>query len=193
MSVPAPPAETAVAAPVPAPVRPSIVVDTPSEPAVEAPKITERLRSPVIDVPVSASDARAAQAVPVLIPAPPQAGPPGPAAGAGTAGGTAVTAAAGAAPGDASGTAATPRRAPAPVFVLPPPSDPYRYRPVPRQRSLSEMANEQLRRGKPTDKLADGMDEAGVPDCVRAGRTETFAGLLAAPVLAARALQGKCK
>jgi hypothetical protein len=55
------------------------------------------------------------------------------------------------------------------------------------------MANEQLRRGKSTDKLAEGVEDAAVPDCVRpSGRSDTVTGLLAAPVLAARALQGKC-
>jgi hypothetical protein len=76
---------------------------------------------------------------------------------------------------------------------MPPLRDLYRYQPGPRERSLSEMANEQLRRGKPADKLADGIDEASTGDCLRPGQTGPVAGLLAAPVVALRALQGKCK
>ena len=77
--------------------------------------------------------------------------------------------------------------------MLPPENNPYRYQPVPRGRSLADMANEQLRRGKPADRLADGMAEAGVPDCTQPGGTGTFGGLLAAPALAMRALQGRCR
>ena len=55
------------------------------------------------------------------------------------------------------------------------------------------MANEQLRRDKKNDKLADGMEDAVVPDCVTPGGTDTIGGLMAAPVLAAKAMSGKCK
>ena len=55
------------------------------------------------------------------------------------------------------------------------------------------MANEQLRRGKPKDPLAEGMEGATVDDCLHAPRDPpTVGGLLAAPGLAARALGGKC-
>ena len=63
----------------------------------------------------------------------------------------------------------------------------------PRQRSLAEMANEQLRRGKPKDPLAEGMEASSVDDCLHGPNgTPTVGGLLAAPGLAARALSGKC-
>jgi hypothetical protein len=164
----------------------------PSEPAPQP--YAERLRSPVIDVPVQAGTANAAQAVtvPVLVPA-----------GSGTAGNAGSTGNAASGPARAGGVA-TPgpalapasRPAPMPIaqpFVLPPENNPYRYQPAPRGRSLADMANEQLRRGKPTDRLADGMAEAGVPDCTQPGGTGTFGGLLAAPALAMRALQGRCR
>lgn len=80
----------------------------------------------------------------------------------------------------------------APIFVpaLPPHPGPYR---IQRQRSLAEMANEQLRRGKPKDPLAESMEGAAVDDCLHAPRdTPTVGGLLAAPGLAARALSGRC-
>jgi hypothetical protein len=55
------------------------------------------------------------------------------------------------------------------------------------------MANEQLRRGKPKDPLAEGVEGAAVDDCLHAPREpSTVGGLLAAPGLAARALSGKC-
>lgn len=79
---------------------------------------------------------------------------------------------------------------PALVPNLPTLPGPYRIQP---RRSLAEMANEQLRRDKPRDPFAQEVREAGLEDCVRApGRTETVGGLLAAPGLAARALQGRC-
>ena len=64
----------------------------------------------------------------------------------------------------------------------------------PGQRSLSEMANEQLNPGRARDRLADGMAGAAVPDCLRpTDEKEVLTGLLAAPLIAQRALQGKCK
>ena len=77
----------------------------------------------------------------------------------------------------------------APVIPLHP--GPFRVQP---KRSLSEMANEQLRRGnKPRDPLAEGMGEAAVDDCLHApGGTPALGGLLAVPGLAARALSGRC-
>jgi hypothetical protein len=64
----------------------------------------------------------------------------------------------------------------------------------PGQRSLSEMANEQLNPGRARDRLAEGMAGAAVPDCLRPkDEKEVLTGLLAAPLIAQRALQGKCK
>ncbi len=55
------------------------------------------------------------------------------------------------------------------------------------------MANEQLRRGKPRDPLAEGMEAAGRDDCLHAGgTTATVGGLLAVPSLIHRALTDKC-
>jgi len=51
------------------------------------------------------------------------------------------------------------------------------------------MANEQLRRGKPTDRLAEGMEGAAKPDCLNPNGE---AGLLEVPLMAWRALQGHC-
>jgi hypothetical protein len=82
---------------------------------------------------------------------------------------------------------------PAPL-ILPPvrPSLPGPYRIAPR-RSLADMANEQLRRGKPKDPLAAGMEDAARDDCLHApGTTSTLGGLLNAPQLLERALTGKC-
>lgn len=79
-----------------------------------------------------------------------------------------------------------------PVLIpnLPMLPGPYRVRP---QRSLADMANEQLRRGPARDPFAEAVKDAGVDDCARAPtRTETLGGLLAAPALVARALRGDC-
>ncbi len=157
-----------------------------------------------------------AAATVVPVPVPPRTGPaagnapPGPPTSAGPAstGGAAVGAPGGAATGSATGVpGGVPGGAPSPgpggvaapggaqprPLILPNLSDlpgPYRVQP---RRSLADMANEQLRRGKPRDPLADGMRDAGRPDCTRAPTTTTtVGGLLAAPGLAARALSGDC-
>ncbi len=81
---------------------------------------------------------------------------------------------------------------PAPVLVpaIPPHPGPFR---IQRQRSLAEMANEQLRRGKPKDPLAEGMEGSAIDDCLHSPRNAPMVGgLLALPGLAARALTDKC-
>jgi hypothetical protein len=61
----------------------------------------------------------------------------------------------------------------------------------PRQRSLAEMANEQLNGGRAArDKLADGMAGAGLPDCVAPNAGASLLGLVTLPFAAAT---GKCK
>jgi hypothetical protein len=60
----------------------------------------------------------------------------------------------------------------------------------PRQRSLAEMANEQLNGGRaPRDKLADGIAGGGVPDCIAPNAGGSLFGMLTIPFAAAR---GKC-
>ena len=61
---------------------------------------------------------------------------------------------------------------------------------TPKQRSLAEMANEQLNPGGKRDKFATGVEESAKPDCLAPNQA---GGLLAAPVIAALAVQGKCK
>ena len=99
----------------------------------------------------------------------------------------------GGAPGAGPGGIAAQRGAePRPLLLpnLPLLPGPYRVQP---RRSLADMANEQLRRGKPRDPLAESMQDAALEDCVRAPtNTPTVGGLLAAPGLAARALSGRC-
>jgi hypothetical protein len=66
---------------------------------------------------------------------------------------------------------------------------PYRIQ----RRSLADMANEQLRRGKPKDPLAEGMEGAARDDCLHAPRQEgAVGGLLNAPQVLGRALSGNC-
>jgi hypothetical protein len=106
----------------------------------------------------------------------------------GVAGGTPGGAPAGSAGGIAAQRGAEPRPLLLPNLPLLP--GPYRVQP---RRSLAEMANEQLRRGKPRDPLAEAVQEAGLEDCARAPtNTPTVGGLLAAPGLVARALNGRC-
>ena len=57
---------------------------------------------------------------------------------------------------------------------------------------MSDMANAQLRREK-TDPLAADVENAAVDDCMHASdKPSAVSGLLNAPVVAARALAGKC-
>jgi len=80
---------------------------------------------------------------------------------------------------------------PAPV-ILPQSTLPGPFRP-PQRRSLADMANEQLRRGKAKDALAEGMEAAGREDCVRGtGASGPVSGLLHAPAVIGRALAGEC-
>ena len=80
---------------------------------------------------------------------------------------------------------------PAPIVVpaIPPHPGPYRIR----QRSLADMANEQLRRGKPKGLLEEGMENSAVDDCLHAPtKPSALGGLLALPGLAAKAITDKC-
>jgi hypothetical protein len=63
--------------------------------------------------------------------------------------------------------------------------------PQPRQRSLAEMANEQLNGGRPRrDPLAGGIADAALPDCVAPNAGGSLLGLVTVPFAAAN---GKCK
>jgi hypothetical protein len=81
---------------------------------------------------------------------------------------------------------------PAPVLTSPGISalpGPYRSPP---QRSLAEMANQQLRRDR-KDPLAEGMESSARSDCMHAPNAgEPNFGLLNAPIIAMRALTDKC-
>jgi hypothetical protein len=70
----------------------------------------------------------------------------------------------------------------------------YTYRPpmAAPQRSLSEMANEQLRR-RPRDPFAEAVDRAANIDCVRETPEGPAQGLLAIGPLLKRAIEEKCK
>ena len=61
----------------------------------------------------------------------------------------------------------------------------------PQQRSLADMANEQLRRGKPKDGFETGVDSAQVADCLRY-KNSTASGLLALPALLLKKLRDEC-
>jgi hypothetical protein len=188
LPLPAPPP---VPLPEPAPAPPPVAAPAPLAPAppAEVARPVQRLEGPTADVPVPANSPGASSATPVLV------GPPGPGVGRG---GPASSAPGSGTPGAgtpspaAPPTSAVPQVPPAPIVVpaIPPHPGPYR---IQRQRSLAEMANEQLRRGKSKDPFAEGMESAVVDDCLHAPRdTPSVGGLLAAPGLAARALGGKC-
>jgi hypothetical protein len=89
--------------------------------------------------------------------------------------------------------AARPALPPAPV-ILPP--APRQIVPGPwntQRRSLADMANEQLRRGKPKDALEEGMEGATRQDCLRGNeKPGEVNGLLNAPSVIGRALSGNC-
>ena len=98
----------------------------------------------------------------------------------GGAGGAPAGTGVGPAPGSATGTR------PAPLFY---PS----IRLAPRQRTLAEIANEQLGL-KRREKLAGAMEDAATPDCLApASGKVTVGGVLTLPIIAANAVQGKCK
>ena len=61
---------------------------------------------------------------------------------------------------------------------------------APRQRSLAEMANEQLNGGRSRDKLADDMSAAELPDCLASNASGSLLSVFTIPLAAAR---GKCK
>ena len=66
---------------------------------------------------------------------------------------------------------------------------PFRVKP---QRSISDMANDQLRRDRKAP-LEAGVEDAAVDDCLHGPKgDQAVGGLLAAPGLALRALAGKC-
>jgi hypothetical protein len=162
-SLPAPPA------PAPAPIAPP--VPAPAAPVTAAPAPTQRLQGPVIDVPVAPGSPAAGSATPVLVPQPAPGGGWG-------------------APVPAPAQAG-PALPPAPVLApaIPPHPGPYRVAP---QRSVSDMANAQLRRDKKNPLAAD-VEDASVDDCMHASdKPSVVSGLLNAPVVAARALTGKC-
>jgi hypothetical protein len=127
------------------------------------------LQGPVIDVPVQPGGAGTGTATPIGIPAPPGWGGPA----------TPVP-------------APRPALPPAPVLRSPGISalpGPYRSPP---QRSLAEMANQQLRRDK-KDPLAEDMEASSRSDCMHAPKEgEPNFGLLNAPIIAMKALSGKC-
>ena len=152
------------------------------------------MRGPVTDVPVAPTDARAGQAVPLVVPGPSAGSGP---AGSGTGAGPAAGASSGLSPGNAGGLPGASPRAGTPLrpppLVLPSLDGPFRLRTPPRQKSLSEMANDQLRRGRGGDALANGIEDAGIADCLRDAKTAPLTGLAAAPALAVQALEGKCK
>ena len=59
-----------------------------------------------------------------------------------------------------------------------------------RQRSLAELANEQLNGGQRRDRFAEGVAAAAKPDCVRPDAGGTLLNLVLIPLAAAR---DKCK
>ncbi len=63
------------------------------------------------------------------------------------------------------------------------------YNPA-RQRSLSELANEQLNGGRRRDRLADAVSAAELPDCIGPNAGGSLFGLVTIPIAAAT---GKCK
>ncbi|MBE7942557.1 hypothetical protein IM725_18470, partial [Ramlibacter aquaticus] len=128
----------------------------------------QRLQGPVVDVPVAPGSREAQGAPTVAVPAP-------------------------------GGWGSAPTAPPAPVRPAPPPVVVSPYPPLPgpyaqpRRPSLADMANAQLRRGTPRDPLAANVEDAAVQDCLHApDKPGVVGGLLNAPVVAARALSGRC-
>ena len=70
------------------------------------------------------------------------------------------------------------------------PAYPYRP-PLAGQRSLSEMANEQLRR-KPRDAFADSIENAAEVDCLKVNPNGTYGGLFAIGPILKKFIEDKC-
>jgi hypothetical protein len=217
-AAPAPAPSLPVAAAEPAPQRsaPSVpaapasptqrsIEEKPPEPALlpalsPAPPVANTVPPPLVNtvptsVPTSVPPAAApsvAVAAPVpapLVVAAPSLSPAANGASANSAS-TAASGAAASAGSAASGSAPTGINAPL-NLNLPPR---YIYRPpvyVPR-RSLSEMANDQLRR-KPRDPFAEGIEGAGNIDCLKDTPDGPAQGLLAIGPLLKRAIEEKCR
>jgi hypothetical protein len=81
--------------------------------------------------------------------------------------------------------AAAPSAANLPLSVYP-----NMLRAPPRQRSLAEMANEQLNGNRQRDRLAEGVSSAEKPDCIGPNAGGSLLGLITIPIAAAR---DKCK
>jgi hypothetical protein len=74
------------------------------------------------------------------------------------------------------------------------PNIPDRYRPQPRPPSLADALNKKYGFGaKPKDAMAEGIDGATNPDCLKEAPKDAPGGLLALPALANQVLQDKCR
>jgi len=80
--------------------------------------------------------------------------------------------------------------APAPAAAAPLNLYPYSIKNAPRQRSLAELANEQINGGRTRDKLADDVSAAELPECANSGAATGLFAIIAVPINMAR---GKCK
>ena len=61
---------------------------------------------------------------------------------------------------------------------------------APRQRSLAEMANEQINGGRSRDKLAEDVSAAELPECLASNPAGGLLSIISISITAAR---GKCK
>lgn len=170
-------------------VQPAPVVQTMPAPALPpAPAAAPATPAPV------ATPTPAAALIPTLAPAPVQA----PAPTAAVVQPSAITpteaspseAARSAAPG-AGGLPGAASAPPREAVRAPPASYPSMMWGQPGQRSLADMANEQINGGRaPRNKLAEGMAGAELPDCIRPNAGGSLFGLATIPYAAAT---GKCK
>lgn len=87
-------------------------------------------------------------------------------------------------PTGAGGAQAAPAAAKPPLGLYP-----HMYNPS-RQRSLAELANEQLNGGQRRDRLAEGVSAAEKPDCLAANASGSLINLITLPLAVAR---DKCK
>lgn len=200
-------------------IQPNPIIETPARPVPQAVAAPERLQPVVVRTldeklpepalpqpPAAAPPSPVTAAAPLPAPAPVISASTVPASsvnpavmasnpGGVTASGAATAAGTGAAvpgAGSAAAPALPPPAAGATLDLNLPPR--YIYRPpiaVPR-RSLSEMANEQLRR-KPRDPFAEGVEAAGNIDCLKDTPEGPAQGLLAIGPLLKRAMQEKCR
>ena len=173
-----------VAAPTPTPTPALSPAPPPS--IATAPAVTNSPQTPVTAAPISSASSNAATATLASGPSPAASGLGG------STSGTLPGLSSGDTGANTGGSAASGAATGAPLNLTLPPRSVYRPPLAVPQRSLAELANDQLRR-RPRDAFADSIDRASHIDCLKDAPDGTLQGLLAIGPLLKRAIEEKCR